>query len=863
MTSREVYNRILWDPRIEQSHISVGYLDRFRGVVELSFLDQKLTRDVPWHRVVHFRYKEKVVWDRDGVDHLDSLALSPEFSPASCFRWNGEDWQAVSDDCHGLPTRELKLLSLNVLFDLYDDRVPSTESRFPLLIERLQASGADLIALQEVTPKLCGLLADEPWIKQTYYLSSSPAGEGLSPYGPLVLSRLPGSLEHLELVSGKSVVKALFHFEGEPVQLFVVHLFSDRTEDAALRRLEQLEELSSHFLDDGSVWLVGDFNLRGCLELNDFQDAWLVRGTARNGLTFDPAVNSLARLTSGRARSGRLDRLIYRGRWHCKQMEIMEDQGLISDHHAIFFEMSPPVWEEPVHRSALVVIPEEECRPALQAIRTEHDKSYHRWMPHINLLYGFVPEERFDDAHRLLQSALLKFSPFRVRLREYGRFEHKKSTTVWLKPECIPGGTLEELQSLCQGLLPQCDEQSTRSDQGYAPHLTVASFRSGDAAVPLPALDLEFQVDRIHLISRREEESFEVRRSVRLAGERPVFDTPESTLARVAFEALSSVVGLPLYATGSTGLGLALPWSDLDCVCLGHEPVEEFVKRFPQARLVEGRVVLLTFDFQGVQVDLQYARLPSDVPLLTLGELSETQRGQLSEPCLLALHSIEEVRALKRCVEMESFRPFLRSVRVWTRARRLEDPTLGYPGGLAWALLALQGWKRGLTLEAQWTRFLELVGDWSWPSPMAYTSEAEAFYQPQGNRPFPVLSLTPPYVNVAPQVTALTAEVVVREIREAQDLILRGEWSALTEPLQVENELVLAFDAVSDKRWGLLRHHTLGFLLKAESEVPFLRPLSLEREAGRAVLRLDCSWGIPQRAVTWLKKIAEEVIQEE
>ena len=56
---------------------------------------------------------------------------------------------------------------------------------------------------------------------------------------------------------------------------------------------------------------------------------------------------------------------------------------------------------------------------------------------------------------------------------------------------------------------------------------------------------------------------------------------------------------------------------------------------------------------------------------------------------------------------------------------------------------------------------------------------------------------------------------------------------------------------------------TLGFLLKAESEVPFLRPLSLEREAGRAVLRLDCSWGIPQRAVTWLKKIAEEVIQEE
>ena len=856
MTSREVYNRILWDPRIEQSHISVGYMDRFRGVVELPFLDQKLTRDVPWHRVVHFRYQEKVIWNRDGVDHLDSLALSPLFSPASCFRWKDKEWQAVTEDCRGLTVRDVRLLSLNVLFDLYDDRVPSTESRFPSLLELLKARNADLVALQEVTPKLCRLLADELWVRQNYLMSSSPAGEGLSPYGPLLLSRLPGSLEHLELASGKSVVKALFHFEGEPVQVFVVHLFSDRTEDAAMRRLEQLDELSGHFSQEGAVWLVGDFNLRGQLDLDDFQDAWIMRGEKRNGLTFDPAVNSLARLTSRRARSGRLDRLMYRGRWHCKQMEISEDQGLISDHHAILFDMSPPVLEEPVHRSALVVIPEEECWPALQAIRTEHDKSYHRWMPHINLLYGFVPEERFDDAHRLLQSGLLKFSPFRVRLREYGRFEHKKSTTVWLKPECIPSGTLEELQSLCQGLFPQCDEQSTRGAQGYTPHLTVASFRSVDAAVPLPAVDLEFEVDRIHLISRREEEPFEVRRSVRLAGGRPVFDTPESTMARVAFEALSSIVGLPLYATGSTGLGLDLPWSDLDCVCLGHEPVEDFVKRFPQARLVKGRVVLLTFDFQGVQVDLQYARLPSDVPLLTLGELSETQRRQLSEPCLLALHSLEEVRALKGRVEMESFRPFLRSVRVWTRARRLEDPTLGYPGGLAWALLTLRGWKRGLTLEAQWTRFLDLVGDWSWPSPMAYTSEAEAFYQAQDNRPFPVLSLTAPYVNVASQVTALTAEVVLREVREAQELVLKGRWSALTQPPKAGDEVLVELDGVTDEVWGKLKYHALGFLLRAESEVPYFRPLTLEREAESAFLRMDCSWGLPQRAVTWWKRAA-------
>ena len=857
MTSREVYNRILWDPRIDQSHICVGYLDRFRGVVEIPFLDQKLTRDVPWHRVVHYRYQERVVWNRDGVDHLDSLALNPRFSPAGCFRWNGESWQAVSDDCQGLAAREIRLLSLNVLFDLYDDRVPSTESRFSSLVERLRGADADLIALQEVTPKLCALLAGEPWVRQTYFLSSSPSGEGLSPYGPLVLSRLPGNMEHLELVSGKTVVKALFHFEGEPVQLFVVHLYSDRAEDAALRRLEQLEELSSHFLEEGSVWLVGDFNLRGRLDMDGFQDAWLRQESVRNGLTFDPALNSLARLTSRRARSGRLDRLMYRGSWHCTGMEVLADTGVVSDHHALFCEMSPPVSEKPVHRSALVVMPPKECWPAIQQIRRRHDKSFHRWMPHMNLLYGFVPEQGFERACRLLRSRLAGISPFLVRLREYERFQHKKSTTIWLRPDCRPPGALRELQSLCQSLFPQCSEQSTRGEQGFIPHLTVASVRGREAEPELPALDLEFEVDQLHLISRRDDQPFEVRESVRLGGERFQFEYPLSTAARTALEALKSVVKLPLYPTGSTALELDLPWSDLDCVCLGHVPVGKVFERLPGARMVEGRVVLLTFLFDGVQVDLQYAQLPPDTPLITLGEMTDAQRRQLSDPCLLALHSLEEVRALQSRVNIQAFRPFLRQVRLWTRRRCLDDPTLGFPGGLAWALLALRGWKEGLDTEAQWIRFLDIVGDWDWPSPLANTTEALASYQPRDNRPFPVLSLTAPFVNVASQVTALTAEVILREIRETQELILRGQWSALTESLQAREEVVIEFDGMSDENWGSFKHNALGFLLKAESEVPFFRPLSLEREAERALLRLDCSWGIPQRAVAWLRDVVD------
>ena len=46
---------------------------------------------------------------------------------------------------------------------------------------------------------------------------------------------------------------------------------------------------------------------------------------------------------------------------------------------------------KPTHQTALVLIPPESCWAPIQAIRKQHDRSFERWMPHINLLYGFVP----------------------------------------------------------------------------------------------------------------------------------------------------------------------------------------------------------------------------------------------------------------------------------------------------------------------------------------------------------------------------------------------------------------------------------------------------------------------------------------
>ena len=92
-----------------------------------------------------------------------------------------------------------------------------------------------------------------------------------------------------------------------------------------------------------------------------------------------------------------------------------------------------------VVKSALIVMPPSDKWGAIQQIRRCHDKSYYRWMPHINVMYPFVPDNRdggeFARAAAAARDALARVQPFRVRLERFGHFVHGKySCTLWLDP---------------------------------------------------------------------------------------------------------------------------------------------------------------------------------------------------------------------------------------------------------------------------------------------------------------------------------------------------------------------------------------------------------------------------------------------
>lgn len=80
-TAADVIKRIRWDPRLPEEFFTVGYLDRFKGVVEepfssfcwgedLASLDWD-TLAIPQHRIQYFKYKTEKVWDK--ATRLDAV----------------------------------------------------------------------------------------------------------------------------------------------------------------------------------------------------------------------------------------------------------------------------------------------------------------------------------------------------------------------------------------------------------------------------------------------------------------------------------------------------------------------------------------------------------------------------------------------------------------------------------------------------------------------------------------------------------------------------------------------------------------------------------------------------------------------
>jgi poly(A) polymerase len=792
-----------------------------------------------------------------------------------------------------------------VLCDRYEQERIQTAQRLPAIVEHLRRCDADIIALQEVTPPLLDVLLEQDWV-HSYAISESPEAQTLKPYGLLLLSRLPFTLVEHQYSAHKRVLVGTWQINGRSLHLAVVHLTSNRAHNAYDVRAHQRSVLLEYLKTlPGDGFIVGDFNSRGDeqeeeLSQSGFVDVWTLLHPDDAGYTFDPERNPLAALMSLSGEAARFDRILLRGengRWMPHSMELFacepvaDTQGTLypSDHFGIraVLDCSTPTTASlqavpPVYRSAVVVMPSAEVLPAIQAIRRRYDRRFDRWMPHINLLYGFVPEEYFEEAAQAIAQALAQLQPFEVTLTSFETFTHRSSSTAWLRPVAQPPDALHQLQAVLQQLFPQCDEQSQKSAAGFTPHLSVGQFPTAqEAKAQLPSWHpVSFLVESVALISRRGDEPFEVRYRVHLgqgskgaggaegAGEEktnlmqllndlePELSQEQrqhrETILALVEQACAECLGFQasLHLVGSARLGVQSPQSDLDVLCLipAYMSGEAFLESVRQrleglcdrAQVVtSARMPLLRMRFEGVSVDLLSARRPSE--LGALEPLTEAARPFFEPMSWKALAGCLEADTLtdivRQYVPLESFRELLRAVRAWAKARLLHGNAWGFLGNFSWALLAAWSCTRypqagaDTGVEALLAHFFQVLNQHDWSQPVALT-QAGRQYQMLHYDWLPVITSIEPCQNSARNVTRSTAQILRRELERGVAIskqVLAGfrDWEALFELAdeKAQSDCFLVLTASRENNdslsacCGWLEGHAIGLVIALEQRL--------------------------------------------
>jgi len=351
-TSEDIIHRLKWDSSVyDINDIIIGYEDRMVGDLEMpaiKFTPINHGGDLPYHRITYFRHhNHEIIWDRsrridilyqsgetkklleqnrlrDGERetrdrihraiqsleriereriHAEQVAAERNrrkqskrgfgFKPAPRNDNIPVEVMKPPSEVPLEPLRrtkdDLKILTYNVLFDIYQPEHLYTDERRPATCQVLNKVDADILVLQEVTPDFYFQLMEEEWVKDHYYVvpTMESVADILEPYGQMILSRIPIQRTVFHAYSKmKRVSVSEMEINGANVAVAAIHLSADlRVEEKKTyngkRRSEQLHTLFQVFADHfpyADTWIIaGDTNERKpIIEPLDesFIDAW-------------------------------------------------------------------------------------------------------------------------------------------------------------------------------------------------------------------------------------------------------------------------------------------------------------------------------------------------------------------------------------------------------------------------------------------------------------------------------------------------------------------------------------------------------------------------------------------------------------
>lgn len=198
-----------------------------------------------------------------------------------------------------------------------------------------------------------------------------------------------------------------------------------------------------------------------------------------------------------------------------------------------------------------------------------------------------------------------------------------------------------------------------------------------------------------------------------------------------------------LYTFGSCRLGADTAGSDMDVLCVAPAcaPRDLFFTHFKMRiesqrtrctlalAVPEAYVPVLKLKIDGVDMDVVYAHTPHCAVLPQPLDLNDARfLAHLSdEKSLLSVNGTRVTDAILSLVpDAQTFRCALRFIKIWARRRGLYSNSMGFLGGISWAILVARVSQLypNAAPSVLVAKFFKLLSMWKWPAPIKLTHDS-------------------------------------------------------------------------------------------------------------------------------------------
>lgn len=279
-------------------------------------------------------------------------------------------------------------------------------------------------------------------------------------------------------------------------------------------------------------------------------------------------------------------------------------------------------------------------------------------------------------------------------------------------------------------------------------------------------------------------------------------------------EQLVQEANAKIFTFGSYRLGVHGPGADIDTLCVGprHATREEdffgelhrMLVEMPEVTEVhpvpDAHVPVLGFKFNGVSIDLLYAKLSLWVIPEDLDISQDSILQNADEQTVRSLNGCRVTDQILRLVpNIQNFRTTLRCMRLWAKRRGVYSNVSGFLGGINWALLVAricQLYPNALP-NMLVSRFFRVYTQWRWPNPVMLCAIEEGslglqVWDPRRNPKdrfhlMPIITPAYPCMNSSYNVSSSTLRVMSDEFQRGSEICEametdKADWDTLFEP---------------------------------------------------------------------------------